>query len=183
MGEGMGNKKDPVRQGGLDGLCGLYAVINACNNLKMNLGHAERMKLFELGICYLDEKNILKNTMVSGMGITHVKAIIRVFKDYLVEEHGVKLISKPITANAGNINGLWTLLSQFMEDHDGAVVLGLTGMHDHWTCVVDISDATLQLCDSDGLRRINKSYCTCGKLHGDLKHVLDVDEVLALRLE
>ena len=179
----MGSEKDPVRQSGLDGLCGLYAVINACNNLNINIGHAGRVKLFELGICYLDEKNVLKNTLVSGMGITHVKGIVRVFKNYLAEEYGVNLISKTVTADAGNINGLWTRLSKFMEDHDDVAVLGLTGMHDHWTCVVNISDATLQLCDSDGLRRINKSYCTCGNLYGELKHILDANEVLALWVE
>ena len=44
----MEDTKDPIHQGALDGLCGLYAIINACNNIDIDLEKNEREELFNL---------------------------------------------------------------------------------------------------------------------------------------
>jgi len=136
-----------------------------------------------LGICYLDENRILKKTVLNGMGKTHIIGIICTFKKYFSEKHNKILKCKNIAYDAKNINGVWAVLSQSIKLNEVAAIVGLNGKHDHWTCVVNVSDATLQLCDSDGLKRIYKKHSTCGETHGSLKHVLSPKEVFVLWAE
>ena len=179
----MEGTKDPIHQGALDGLCGLYAIINACNNIDIDLEQGERQELFKLGIGYLEKENILKKTLLDGMVKTHIMGIIDTFKPYFRKNHRKELKYKRVTYDAKNITGVWNTLSQSMELNKSAAIVGLNGMHDHWTCVVSVSDATLQLCDSDGLKRIYKRHATCGETNGSLKHVLSPREVFVLRAE
>lgn len=179
----MEDTKDPIHQGALDGLCGLYAIINACNNIDIHLKESERQELFKLGICYLDEKKILKKTLLNGMVKTHVMGIIDAINPYFREKHRKTLMCERVAYDAKNITGVWNILSQSMELNKAAAIVGLSGMHDHWTCVVNVTDATLQLCDSDGLKQIYKRHATCGETNGSLKHVLSPREVFVLRAE
>ena len=88
--------KDPIHQGALDGLCGLYAIINACNNIDIDLEESERPELFKLGICYLEKENILKKTLLDGMVKTHIMGIIDTFKPYFRKNHRKELKYKRV---------------------------------------------------------------------------------------
>lgn len=176
--------RSPIWQGEMDGLCGLYAAINACNQL-MRLNDDQKEELFATGIDYLDEKKgRLKNTILEGMSQTRLQGVLKRFRDY-AKSLDKTLITRKIAEDANNITGLWTLLKKHfsLDSEQRVAIVGLSGYFNHWTCVVKISEKTIHLCDSDGMQRIYKSVCTCGELRAKKRYSLFTGHVIGLSLE
>lgn len=167
------------QQGRFDGLCGLYATINACNALfKMN--DELREGLFAYGIDFFDTKDKLKKTILDGMNRTQLKSLLTRAEQYLARKMDKTLVVQEITADAGNINGVWTKLGEFLKKKKTVAIIGVSGRIDHWTCAVDITEKSLQLCDSGGMRWLYKSRCTCGEARGNHAYELWPDQIFGL---
>ena len=64
------HRLEPYRQGALDGLCGLYGIINALRLAVPDnapLSKAQSKELFAAGVVYLDSKREFREAAVGGM--------------------------------------------------------------------------------------------------------------------
>lgn len=57
---------EPLQQGSMDNLCGLYAIVNALRLLRPPSARHDR-RLFEAGVSYLDNREWLSAVMIEGM--------------------------------------------------------------------------------------------------------------------
>jgi hypothetical protein len=147
----------PLQQGHLDGLCGVYSIVNATRKAKGKLAHEESKALFLEVIRHLQEKKEGLHFLVEGISIHDIGTALR---DVVAPTHGITR-SKPYDKNPSlGLNILWQTMTEYLEEPNRAIIIGLGGKHDHWTVVDSITDKRLTLLDSDELYHINRCACT-----------------------
>lgn len=149
-------------QGSLDGLCGIYAIINACDLLLGNtLNYDDRAGLFCKLTTLLDDGRPIGDIIHDGIGFRKLGELIDVASRTLALDHAVAIRRKVASkSSAGELEDFWEELRQNVDSAAGRVaLLGVGGKHNHWTVVEQVSDKSLTLADSDGLKRFNKSDC------------------------
>ncbi len=57
----------------------------------------------------------------------------------------------------------WDKMMEFYPEQNTAILIGLDGVHDHWTVVESITNDRINLYDSDRLKYFNKTRCTTQK--------------------
>jgi len=160
----------PFEQGGLDSLCGIYSLVNA----ERTINHTtveESQALFDSIVEYLDDQDILASILKStgGMLLKHIKAII---VDVIGDRIPYQRLHFAGVANP-DLNTFWTEMESFLSAKSRrAVLLGISGVHDHWTVIKEISEKRIELFDSDCLCRINRINCTTAEVKGRRHHVL-----------
>lgn len=69
-----------------------------------------------------------------------------------------------------SLSAYWQVLQQHHAKHGpGSVLLGLAGVHEHWTCVRSITEKSIMLADSMELCRLSRRHVS---LNADGKHQL-----------
>jgi hypothetical protein len=152
----------PLRQGELDGLCGVYAVINALRLLCPEMDQADGAALFRILIRALARRRIrLTDAVALGLEIRTLRALANTACDYINGEFEIRLRARrPHRPKcAYRLNRFWRWL-QAELDKGNVVVVGLSGRLAHWTVVYRITDRSAALADSDGLKRLLRSRCT-----------------------
>lgn len=162
-------------QGNLDGLCGVYAVVNSVRNMnpkKLN-GDLEK-ELFRKLIGTLGEEDRLEDALCNGMTVQPLGRLIDAASSFLQTAYGTRLGRKLAFRKVPEgLQQFWEAIVEHLGEHGpGSVLLGLGGKHDHWTCVGTISENTIMLIDSDGIRRILRKHCTIADAKGARHHVL-----------
>ena len=54
----------------------------------------------------------------------------------------------------------WSSMQDFLNLPNRSILLGLGGVHDHWSVVEKISNKRITFLDSDGIKFINRDFCT-----------------------
>ena len=135
-------------QGDLDGLSGVYALINAVELLCGPLEHDETRHLFRLMLTHLDVRGplarhcsdgILSNGMASLLsGVVCRYYPIQRFKPF----HRQARVSKQQFLDT---------LAAFLQQPKRLALVGLSGRYRHWTLVYRVTDQTLFTYDSYAL--------------------------------
>jgi hypothetical protein len=157
----------PFEQGSLDSLCGIYSVVNA-ERIINSTTHEGSQALFVKIIHYLDTKGLLASILTEGMLLKHIKLILT----EVVQE---RILYKKIPfAGVSNpdLNTFWNEMTEFVNEPHRAVLLGLAGVHDHWTVVKSITEKQIQLFDSDSIRFLRRANCTTADFTVTRRHVL-----------
>jgi len=172
----------PARQGSLDGLCGVYAVINATSlALGLKRRSALQKDLFVqlthgLGAC------ALLAAMDGGLDTQELVQASKAAFAWLEHEHGVRLaISQPYkTAKGWKISKFTDALRELLSAADMGVILQvrLPNAH-HWTVPYAISGRRLMLRDSEGLSALILSEFSIGR---GSKRFIPVDTLIVRRL-
>ncbi|MHB0872966.1 MAG: hypothetical protein ACYC2J_02420 [Acidithiobacillus ferrooxidans] len=164
-------KLSPFEQGGLDSLCGIYSLINAGQIVNKN---ANSERLFRSVISYLARNNKLQDTLISGMLFKGIKELVdNIFA--AIWKYEIKYAGVPTP----ELDVFWREMRRFLNgDPKKAIVVGLSGTHDHWTVIKEISDKRLVLHDSDGLCYLSRKHCTTGCVTGPQLHVLHPAQTL-----
>ena len=158
----------PFEQGGLDSLCGIYSLLNAERRIN-NTSNGGSQELFNSIIEYLNRNHLLAPILTQGMLLKHIKAILA---DVIGDRIPYQKLHFAGRANP-DLNTFWTEIASFLSDTpSAAVLLGMSGTHDHWTVVKEISEKQIQLLDSRRLRTLNRSNCTTGESKGKRHHIL-----------
>ena len=176
---GDNSMPNPIQQGNLDGLCGLYSTINAIDCL-LDLDYDDLIILFEIGIDYLDRRTNLKNTILNGMTIHMVQGIFNKYKDTLSDWGWNISVQK---FEAGNIRGLIGQMQKWLNEENQCLVVGIHGRFNHWTCIPRSFKKNVKFYDSDGLKQLHISRLTTGMANGSRDCIIDPGEVLGIRLE
>jgi hypothetical protein len=152
----------PLRQGELDGLCGVYSVINAVRLLCPEINQADLPALFRTLIRTLSRRRIrLTDAVALGLEIRTVRALANSACDYINDELQIRLKArrphKP--RRAYRLNRFWHWLQAELSKGN-ILIVGVSGKLAHWTVVYRITDKSAHLADSDGLKTLLRSRCT-----------------------
>ena len=141
----------PMRQGSLDGLCGLYAVINAIQLATFpdrRLTRRDMVGLFEVGIDTLRPSKTLAAVLLHGMHEPLWRKVAAAVVGAANDVTGVRLelVQVPLTAKTNAFT-----LVRHIRYHVGRgrpALLCVTGRINHWTVVSRVSRTRLTLFDS-----------------------------------
>jgi hypothetical protein len=144
---------EPFNQGSLDGLCGIYAVINAYRLLFGDQFGPERAaKLF---------KKMAKSSPLAvfdGLGYHELLDVIatanRAVPAAMRLEVRTHVFKKPVNGAAWRINTFVNRLREEVNEQNQVAILGLEKAHEHWTLVHRLTPATLKLSDSDSISHL-----------------------------
>jgi hypothetical protein len=156
----------PLQQGDLDGLCGIYATVNALKAILANSGVELDCELLFNEICvHLEKRGWLADVVRNGLNSRKLaQNVIDIARAYVRKRYQINVKRKSLPRRRMPLNLFWNTISKHVQ-HSGAssVILGLEGKHDHWTCIRKITANALHLSDSDGLKRLNRSQCTTAR--------------------
>lgn len=162
-----------IRQGSIDCLCGVYSVLNATEILigkfkydrKLKKRNSQKMALFSDLLGYLAKNNRLKQALTKGINqIDHPGGLL----DIAVKSVGKyqKQRMRKQTAfdrNPATSDEYWEKLTNHLMRENSSVIILLTGRIEHWTCVKRITQKTLILSDSIGMKYIHRQHCAVGE--------------------
>lgn len=162
-------------QGNLDGLCGVYSVVNASLHLSRRRLNQDQVKQLFRKLCsQLGRDRRLEDTLFDGMNFRTLGKLITTAATYLNEEGCGHLRRKIAFASApSGLAEFWDAVTDHIEKHGpGSVILGMSGKHDHWTCVGSIGENRISLVDSDGRHHLSRKNCTVADERKGRHHVL-----------
>src|SRR5215210_6644069 len=141
----------PYRQGRLDGLCGVYALVNALRLLCPRLDEDACERAFCALIRARARQAASPLAVISGgLSRRELLKLIGPWQRFAAREFGVTLS-----------------------------VSRLKGAERHWTVAHAATERTLRVADSSGLRVIFRSQCTVGRT--SLRYQLRPSEVLVVK--
>lgn len=118
-------------------------------------------------INYLSKKRLLKSVIIEGMAFKEMDMVMKnVIYQYLPNQPTIwRSFPNPKTRE------FWKSLQNHLTDSNKAVILGFTGIHEHWSCAISVTNKTLKLHDSGGIKYLRYKNCTTTTLDGS-KHIL-----------
>jgi hypothetical protein len=141
-----------ARQGTLDGLCGLYAVINSLDLVGVAPGRGSKLheKLFYQLVYGLGAVTLLQ-AMQDGVTAFELVNTTTLAFDWLEATYGVKLeISQPLlSSRIRSPQSFLRTLDGYLAKPETAVIISYTKPYTaHWTVVREISRTQMTLRDS-----------------------------------
>ena len=154
------------RQGDLDGLCGVYSVINAVRAICHEVDDDAAAWLFDTLIQAMPKAGADPSTAVAnGIGRAEVACLINEAISYVREEYDIELVARRLPKElrrTTDLEQLWQALATAVSPTCVAV-LGLAGRQSHWTVAVQISAQQIRLFDSGTMGVLRRSRCTVGR--------------------
>ena len=168
----------PIRQGSIDGLCGVYSVMNATEAVigkfhydrKLGRKASQRKVLFKKLIGYLAKQDMLEEAMIWGFEIIDAKGGFIDIATKSVKKYQKRRLRKQIAFDSDDVtlDAYWEKLTEHLSQPDSAVIICLSGRIKHWTCVKRITPSVMILSDSSGIRQIARDRCEVSTGSGDL---------------
>ncbi|MBS0588892.1 MAG: hypothetical protein JSS37_13360 [Proteobacteria bacterium] len=168
----------PIRQGSIDGLCGVYSVMNATEAVigkfhydrKLGRKASQRKVLFKKLIGYLAKQDMLEEAMIWGFENIDAKGGSIDIAVKSVKRYQKRKLRKEIAFDTDEVtlDVYWEKLTEHLSRPGSAVIICLSGLIKHWTCVRRITPSVMILSDSSGIRRIARDRCTVSTGRGDL---------------
>lgn len=160
----------PIRQGSIDGLCGVYSVMNATEvvigkfhyDRKLKRKASQRRVLYKTLIKYLAKDEMLEEALILGFDDIDAKGGFIDIAIKSVKKYQKRKLRKQIAFDTDDVTleQYWEKLSEHLSQPDSAVIISLSGRIKHWTCVRRITPGALILSDSSGIRQIARNLCT-----------------------
>jgi len=174
----------PMRQGDLDGLCGVYAIINAIRWLCPSMSEAQSQKLFVAIIAARQSRPVRNPLAFIHRGLTRagLTCLVDAATSWVAINFGVEIEATWLAPNAkkrGPFAETWQQIARSVGTESVAII-GLGNWIDHWTVVVDASPRQLTLLDSDGMAALTRDRCTPQR-NGKLHYRLELRAVLVVR--
>lgn len=156
----------PYRQGQLDGLCGVYSIINSARIIN-NFDHKYCESIFREIVKFLALEYSFSKIMTQGV---NVKIIGRIIDD--VEKLNLVKQKLPRDEKKLPLTLFWSSMQRHLAEPNRAILLGLGGVYNHWTVSHKISDRRMMLFDSAHLQHLNKYSCTTQRLNENYRHII-----------
>ena len=168
----------PHQQGEFDGLCGVYSIVNAMKILQYRPDGSQ--ELFNKLIFRLDEDRDLTHILVGGFKFNVLNELIErvICKDEIAKE--VPFKGKKAVA----LGVVWDTMEKFMNDTNNSlpvIIIGLEGMHLHWTVVRRITSKRIYFEDSGKLTYINRKNITAAEPDVARFHRVVPNEIIFLK--
>jgi hypothetical protein len=175
----MSRRLKPYRQGRLDGLCGVYTLINALRLLCPRLDEDDCERVFCALIRARARQTASPLAVISGgLSRREMLRLLGSWQRYAAREFGIMLTVNRLKVSEPTLHNIWRGLCRALDGKSVAIV-GLDGVERHWTVAHAATKRTLRVADSSGLRVIFRSQCTVGRTR--LRYQLRPSEVLVVR--
>lgn len=153
----------PFRQGDMDGLCGVYSVLNAIKPLGYisNLEDCQTTFITVLKQLYQDKQSL--QFLIDGLTTQDISRILR---DTILNRYDITY-RKPFHSKADvSLSELWDTLSLYLnDDSQRAAIISIEGhYYSHWTTISSLSQKRLTFFDSGVLKWVNRNRCTTTEL-------------------
>lgn len=153
----------PFQQGNLDGLCGVYAIINAARLLaqRRRLPKAVWLELFEALTERLQDDGALSDAVPNGIATRQLRGLLAHACTWLATEHDIQLVtSRPFMKRRSLpfADAADELRERLILDGDRRTV-AILGTTEHWTVVRSVGQVHLNLYDSAGPHRWQLQRC------------------------
>jgi hypothetical protein len=159
----------PYEQGGLDGLCAIYCIVNAARIISP-IQDAEAKALFRRILEHLERSMDLSRVLSEGIGLTTIGGILRDVVGDLIPYRSMPYKNLPHTP----LDEFWSAMTRFLDNGgERTILIGLGGpMWDHWSIVHEITARQIRFFDSHKLRRFNRTRCTTTRSTSQRPHML-----------
>ena len=169
------------RQGSLDGLCGVYCIINALS-LMLGENSPDPEEVFAALLGSL--RGQLPTIVVSGMHSKGLETLLRCTRSLLAKRGLCFRFRRACDREPASLSRFWeTLAEHHAQQGDGAILLGMTGEHDHWTCVESISHEALHLADSGVLTSLRRNQVSIKRASTRRNFVLQPTQAFLLSVD
>lgn len=156
---------DPARQGSLDGLCGVYAIINS---IHYALGsrvflQSDAECLYRFMLEQVDVEGWLGDLILRGSSAAELGLLLHLANDWLRSKKQIGVsYSKPFHRDKNALlPQVFDEISRHLRLTRTAVIVGIDGVNGgHWTVARAVTDKNLVLADSGGWRRLSKLQTT-----------------------
>ena len=144
-------------QGNLDNLCGVYSSINATLLSTEGLENFKKKYVkswFQEIIAYLYKHRKLNAVHKEGSEVEQVEDYLGIIQSQL---DNIRLTHyKPFNDKTRTTTAI-KKISTLTKQPNTAVIIGIQGLHDHWSVIDRITEDRIYLNDSDGLRFLRSS--------------------------
>lgn len=150
----------PYKQGDLDGLCGVYSVINAiCSILPKSIDADQRETiikgLFKTCIEKLERRTKLANTIIDGLSSAMLKEMLNDCKDFLDKPHALILDHEQLTIDNSRIDQIIKDINEDKLHPNTAHIIGVSSEDmRHWSVIKEIRNGVIYFHDSAYLKDI-----------------------------
>ncbi len=153
----------PLRQGDLDGLCGVYCIVNAVRTLCPEVDRDTAEYLFALLMQKLLSTASNPSMAVTwGIGRLALMSLVEEAINYVLDDFDIRLtmkrLPKGLRQNAGR-DELWAYLEKAVSP-ECVAILGLGGKYAHWSVAVQMTATSAKLVDSGEMRYLSRKRCT-----------------------
>ena len=171
----------PYQQGQLDGLCGVYAIINA---VRLALGdrggqfaQEDWQELFSALLVEADEIVGTATIVSGGIDTRPLTKLLKLAVCHMADEHEVTLtVSRPFTSRERtSLHEVVERLAELTREPHAAVLLSLAGHMDHWSVLRKVGRRSLKLFDSDGHVLVRIAECRMSyerRRNGAREHII-----------
>src|SRR5215211_2301491 len=175
----MARRLKPYRQGRLDGLCGVYTLINALRLLCPRVDEEACERVFCALIKARARQAASPLAIISGgLSRRELLRLIDSWQRYAAKEFGITLTVSRLKVSEPSLRGIWRGLCRALDGKSVAII-GLDGTERHWTVAYAATERTLRVADSCGLRVIFRFQCTVRRT--SLRYQLRPLEVLVAK--
>ncbi len=151
----------PYEQGYLDGLCGVYSIINALRLIFKSMTELEAMRLLKEIFKCLEKRKKPSSIIVDGIDNKDICHIIReaIEPRYPITWH------RPFKKETPTIDKFWQEIFEFLrEGNHRSVIVGVeNGDWDHFSVVHVITEKQILFFDSSELNRVYRNRCSTKK--------------------
>ena len=181
----MARNPRPAIQGELDGLCGVYSVVNAiqwalhtCNTAARARGRGlrplsdlERLAFFDMLVTALSTRGPLAKFVTVGVRPSELAWLLRISRQWVSDHRNAELVSRrPCHRQRASAKPrIVNLLTEHLAVPGSAVIVGVDAPLDHWTVVTGLSSKRIHLLDSGFRKYLTFSgitYRSASRLNG-----------------
>jgi hypothetical protein len=184
-----GPRLAPYQQGQLDGLCGVYALVNAVR--LATVAHTSEFDdvawqdLFCALMSAVEETVGTVTAFGCGINEQRLRKIAEAGITHMLAERGIALRIRGAIrrGEAWNFDCIVRRLSELAGEAGCAVLIGLAGYLNHWTVLRGVTQHCLPLFDSSGYARVRLANCRKSKdweLGGAREYLIKPKGVLLL---
>jgi hypothetical protein len=164
VGRSLRSKIQPYRQGELDGLCGLYALINgirlATCDQTSEFDHDVWRNLLEALLSETDLAKAAVEVVARGIDFRALYELAKAAQRHMAANHRVEVtITRGLRAEVQCLDTVLNCLAVLSIQARTAVLMELTGRMRHWTVVAGVGRKSLKLLDSSGVHRAHITSC------------------------
>lgn len=158
-------RKAPVEQGDIDGLCSIYATLNAC---KLMFSHDETQDEKLLEVLCRGVGDLFPQIVWDGTGVPTMYRLFRLADEWVASKHkarllwGAPLMRRKFAAPEAYFAHLRGMIAAHGEGR-AVWVVGLGKPWDHWTVIDRISAGAVYFYDSWGMKRYRFDSFTLDK--------------------
>lgn len=145
-------------QGRLDGLCGVYSLINTRRLLWPRTSRADSVDLFYECLSWLEDRSMLAEVVANGMG---VNTLVGMSREVIEANTPGMLRLRPYYRRAVDLDTYWAGIHDSLASGPTAMLICMESWDwSHWTVVSGAELHRLSLFDSSDRKSIFRHHCT-----------------------